>query len=127
MYHQLGGGGGGGWGLRYLPPADEVWGKVMFLHLSIVHSVDGRVSLYDVTSCLSAWSHIPLGGGGVCAWSHVPSRGGLSNLRNIRIGTSHEELRHFFWTSDLIISQKNESQISKIYQMFKHISRDWIF
>ena len=29
--------------------------------------------LYDVTSCLTAWSHVP--SGGLCAWSHVPSWG----------------------------------------------------
>ena len=28
-------------------------------------------SLYDVTSCLTAWSHVP-SGRGVCARSHVP-------------------------------------------------------
>ena len=31
------------------------------------------VYLYDVTSCLAAWSHDP--SGGLCALSHVPSRG----------------------------------------------------
>ena len=35
----------------------EVWGQVMFLH------VEGwKVSLYDVTSCLAACSHVPSGG-----------------------------------------------------------------
>ena len=32
-----------------------------------------RGPLYDVTSCLVAWSHVP--SGGLCPWSHVPSRG----------------------------------------------------
>ena len=59
----------------FIPPANEVWGKVMFLHLSVSHSVQGG-SLYDVTSCLAAWSHVP-SGGGLCLWSHVPSRRGL--------------------------------------------------
>ena len=37
-------------------------GKVMFLHLSVSHSVHrGRRSLYDVTSCLATWSHVPSG------------------------------------------------------------------
>ena len=33
-----------------LPPANAVWGKVMFLHTSVILSRGG--SLYDVTSCL---------------------------------------------------------------------------
>ena len=33
-----------------------------------------RRSLYDVTSCLTAWPHVP-SVGGLCAWSHVPSGG----------------------------------------------------
>ena len=37
-----------------LPPINEVWGKVMFLHLLSVHGE----GVYDVTSCLSAWSHV---------------------------------------------------------------------
>ena len=39
----------------------------------------GGWSLYEVTSCLVAWSHVP-SGGCLCLWSHVPSRwvhGGL--------------------------------------------------
>ena len=39
-----------------LPSANEVWGKVIF---SVILST-GR-SLYDVTSCLAAWSHVPSG------------------------------------------------------------------
>ena len=31
------------------PPANEVWGKVTFLHLSVSHSVHG--GCYEVTSC----------------------------------------------------------------------------
>ena len=54
----------------FLPPANEVWGKVMVLHLSVSHSVGG------VTSCLAAWSHIP--SWGLCPWSHVSSEGSLS-------------------------------------------------
>ena len=37
----------------------DLWGKVMFLHLSVVlRSVHGE-SLYDVTSSLPTWSHVP--------------------------------------------------------------------
>ena len=35
----------------------------------------GGRGLYDVTSFLAAWSHVP--SRGVCLWSHVPFRGGL--------------------------------------------------
>ena len=44
----------------------------MFLHMSVILST-GRESLYDVTSFLATWSHVPCGG--LCLWSHVPSRG----------------------------------------------------
>ena len=37
-------------------------GKVMFLHLSVSHSVPGG-SLYDVTSCLAVRSPVPYGKG----------------------------------------------------------------
>ena len=43
----------------FLPPANEVWGKVMFLLSSVILS---RGSLYDVTSHLVAWSLVPVGG-----------------------------------------------------------------
>ena len=33
----------------------------------------GWWSLYDITSCLADWSHVP--SVGLCPWSHVPSRG----------------------------------------------------
>ena len=51
--------------------ANEVWGKVMFLHLSVILFTNG--SLYDVTSCLAAWSHVPLEES-LCL-VHVPSSG----------------------------------------------------
>ena len=62
------------WSLRFmseflLPPPKFITarkrscGKVMFLHLSVSHSVNrGEGSPYDVTSCLAAWSNIPSGG-----------------------------------------------------------------
>ena len=61
--------------MQLLPPANDVCGKVMFLHLSVSHSVQG-LSLYDVTSCLATWSMFLLGG--LCLWFHVPSGGSLS-------------------------------------------------
>ena len=69
----------------YLPPAKEVWGKVMFLHVSVNHSERGERSLYDVTSCLVAWSHVPVRGG-------LPTAGG--GLRTIptrtrKVGGAH--------------------------------------
>ena len=44
--------------LQYLPPVNEVWGKTMFLHVSVILS-KGEGGLYDVTSCLDAWSRDP--------------------------------------------------------------------
>ena len=68
---------------QLLPPANEVCGKVMLLYLSVSHSVHGG-ALYDVTSCLAAWSHVPSRGlcldgslsGGVCG-EGVSVKGGL--------------------------------------------------
>ena len=40
----------------YLPPANEVWGKAMFLQVSVCPQGG---SLYDVTFCLAPWSHVP--------------------------------------------------------------------
>ena len=42
---------------------NKVWGKLVFLHLSVSHSVHEGV----LTSCLAAWSHVPSRGS--------PSRG----------------------------------------------------
>ena len=43
-----------------LAPANKVWGKVMFLHVYTCLSFLFRGgSLYDVTSCMAAWSHVP--------------------------------------------------------------------
>ena len=48
---------------------DEVWGKEMcFLRLSFCPG--GRESLYDVTFCLDAWSHVP--SGGLYHWTETP-------------------------------------------------------
>ena len=49
--------------------------------------------VYNVTSCLAAWSHVPSRGSmGLCPWSHVPSRGvsvqGVSVQRGIWLGRS---------------------------------------
>ena len=43
--------------MPFLPSAKEVWGKVMFSQAFVCPR--GGVSLYDVTSCLAAWSHVP--------------------------------------------------------------------
>ena len=58
-----------------LPPANEVWGKVILLHLSVILFTGGRVG---------AWSRgvpgprrVPApGGGGVCSQG-VPASGGM--------------------------------------------------
>ena len=44
-----------------LLPTNQVWGKVIFSQACASHSVH-RGSLYDVTSCLAAWFHVPSGG-----------------------------------------------------------------
>ena len=57
----------------FLPRAN-VWDKVMFLFACAILFPGfggGVCSLYDVTSCLAAWSPVP--SRGLCLWSHVPS------------------------------------------------------
>ena len=44
-----------------LPPGNKVWGKVMFYTCLSFYPHGGSGSLYDVTSCLAAWPHIPSG------------------------------------------------------------------
>ena len=44
-----------------LPPGNKVWGKVMFYTCLSFCPHGGSGSLYDVTSCLAAWPHIPSG------------------------------------------------------------------
>ena len=45
----------------------------IFTGVSVILSMGGGVSLYDVTSCVASWSHAPFGG---CnTWSHVPLGG----------------------------------------------------
>ena len=40
----------------YLQPANEAWGKVIFSQVSVYPPEEGF--LYDVTSCLGAWSYV---------------------------------------------------------------------
>ena len=68
---------GQGFICRYLPPAYEVWGKVMFLGSVCVSQSVHRGSLYDVTSCLAAWSYVLSEGEGVFLWEGVSGRGSL--------------------------------------------------
>ena len=67
--------------LVYYRLQTKFWGKVMFLHMSVILSTVGKGSLYDVTSFLAAWFHVPSGlsvsgpmflPGGFFIWSHVP-------------------------------------------------------
>ena len=60
-------------GLYYRPHTK--FGASLYFHRCVSHSVRGGGVLYDVTSCLAVWSHVPSGKGGLCAWSHVPSGG----------------------------------------------------
>ena len=48
-----------------LLPAKDVWGNVLFLHLFVC----SLGSLYDVTSCLAAWCHVP--SRGVSVWDSL--------------------------------------------------------
>ena len=58
----------------FLPPANEVSDKVMFLHMSVILSTSW--SLHDVTSCPAAWAHVPSRGSLYLV--HVPFGGFLS-------------------------------------------------
>ena len=68
---------------KYLPPASEVWARVIFSEACGSHSVH-RGSLYDVNSCLAAWFHVPSWG----SPSLVPSfsQGSLSRVVSVQGG-----------------------------------------
>ena len=71
-----------------LPPVNEVWAKVVFLHMSVVLSMErgGGLCMMSLpvwlpgprflSGGLCFWYHVP--SRGICLWSHVPSRGFLS-------------------------------------------------
>ena len=43
-----------------LPPVNKVWGKVIFSRVFFLFTGGKKgAALYDVTSCLAAWSHVP--------------------------------------------------------------------
>ena len=67
-----------------LPPANEVWDKVMFLPMSVILFLRGSVRCHFLSGCL-----VPCSFWGLCLWSHVPSRGsllgGLSLSRGISV------------------------------------------
>ena len=80
---------------KYLPPANEVWGKVMFLHLSVIlfggrgvsqHAVDRGVC---ITACNGQGLCIPActGAGGVCpgdVWWTPPRQTPLPQRRPLK-------------------------------------------
>ena len=71
-----------------LPPTNKVWGKVIFSEEGVSHSVH-RASLYDVTSCMDAWSHIPSRGSlSLAACSFWGSVSGGSLLGGLCLGWS---------------------------------------
>ena len=63
--------------------ACKIWGRVLFLYVFVCSQ---GMSLYDVTSCLVAWSHIPSKGslslvqyyfwGDLCLEGSLPGEGG---------------------------------------------------
>ena len=65
-----------------LPPAKEVWGKVMFLHLSVSHSVHGEVMVWSGLGrhppADTPWAETPLG-------RHPPAQWDTVNKRVVRI------------------------------------------
>ena len=45
--------------VRYLPPANEVWGKVMFLHMSVILFTGGWVSAHCMLRHTPPWADTP--------------------------------------------------------------------
>ena len=70
------------WNAFLLPHANKIWGKVIFSQACVSHSVHGGGSLYDVTSCLAGWSHVPsrgsLSSGGSLSRGCMSGGGGFS-------------------------------------------------
>ena len=60
----------------FLPPANEVWGKVMFLHLSVSHSVLQGVCLWVQVGCLLLGMGVGVSASGLgvstSPWTHTP-------------------------------------------------------
>ena len=66
---------------EHLPPANEVWGKVIFLQVCVSHSVHRRGWVGGHLCMMSppVWLPGPMFLlPGICAWSHVPSQGYVS-------------------------------------------------
>ena len=84
-----------------LPPANEVWGKVMFSQASVCPRGG---FLYDVTSCLAAWSHVPGGTveGGLCLGGFL-SRGRGVSVREIPHLYSEERAVRFLLECFLVL------------------------
>ena len=59
-----------------LPPAKEVWGKVIFLHLSVILFTGGRCLLLGACSCGGAWSWGDAWSGGCLVWGGLSAPGG---------------------------------------------------
>ena len=59
--------------LRLLPPASEVWGKVIFSQVLVCPHGGVSVSYHFLSGCLVPCSFY----GGLCPWFHVPFTGGL--------------------------------------------------
>ena len=66
---------------KYLPPANEVWGKVIFLHVCVILSMEGAV-------CVVAGGLAWLWGGCVVVGGHVWL---LVGVRRIRRDTVNEQ------------------------------------
>ena len=64
--------------MSVLPPANEIWGKVIFSRSVCKSFCSEGGSLYDVTSCLVPGPMFLQSSGGLCPWSHVPSGQSLS-------------------------------------------------
>ena len=64
-----------------LPPANEFWGKVMFLHMSV--NGEGGLCMMSLSVRLPGPTFLL---GFLCLWSHIPSGGGLSRRWSLHRG-----------------------------------------
>ena len=80
--------------------------------------------LYDVTSCLAAWFHIPSVGGGVSVWEWGSlSREGLCrDLHRIRkVGGTHPSVMHSCPVTGSVIEEKFDMQTDCKIIFCKHL------
>ena len=143
--------------IDFLPPANEVWGKVMFLHLSVSHSVHMGASVWChflfwmpgpmfLLRGLRLWAHVPCGGslsGGLCLGRSLS--GGLCpgvSVKGVSVkggfcpgdlcsdgvtDTLTKNYNTFSWTIHELLTIRNSEDNTAKASENESIQLEWIF